>query len=317
MFNQLEMYYPLLRGRQFELIALRELATENILQGFVTPILEPVKESNNNLTIATRIFGETNQSTYFIVNPLVGELPGDNVHYINLLRDFNNTNIRATFHYRNNSAYILQSIDDHGFENCMIICPTDTTTDDQAFCAMVQNPAISSICVEAPGRNRSLHRFLKDLHKDYVRLDDLFEKQLNNSAFLDITEHRFSEEHLYYTEEGFTGFGDYTVLPSEYIDGGSTPRAVVIHLTYLKNDSEIWIRHFTSNTNDSIANVQGKFAEAAHKAVSFCRDSNITNSAIRELEEYYDTQHYPGLGTIKKISIKNHLLVVSDYLRNL
>lgn len=311
------MYYPLLRARQFELIALRELAIENVIQGFVTPILEPVKESLSNISIAARVFRENNQPAYLVVNPLVGEVPGDNVHFIDLLSAFNDVNIRAAFHFRNNSAYILESMASAGLQNCMIICPSDTTTEDQAFCELVSNPMVSAICVEAPGRNRSLHRFLKELRKDYIRLDDLFEKQLNNSAFLDIAEHRFSEEHLFYIDEGFTGFGDYTVLPSEYIDGGSTPRAVVIHLTYMKNGAEIWIRHFTSFTNDSISNVQGKFAEAAYKAVSFCRSSNITNSAIRELEEYFDAQHYPGLGTIKKLSIKNHLIVVSNYLRTL
>ena len=311
------MYYPLLRARQFELIALRELALEEIIQRFVVPILEPVKESNNNLINAARIFGEKNLPVYIIVNPLIGEIPGDNPHYINLLSEINNVEIRIAFHYRGNSNYILKAIAENNFENCMVICPTDTTIEDVSFITLITHAAISAVCVESPGRNRSLHRFMRSLGKAYIRMDDLFEKQINNSAFLDITEHRFSEEHLYYSQEGFTGFGDYTVLPSEYIDGGSTPRAVVIHLTYLKNDSEIWIRHFTSNTNDSIANVQGKFGEAAHKAVAFCREFNLTNSAIKELEEYYDTQHYPGLGILKKISIKNHLIVVSDYLRML
>lgn len=43
------MYYPLLRARQFELIALRELAIEGATQGVIIPILEPVKERDNNL----------------------------------------------------------------------------------------------------------------------------------------------------------------------------------------------------------------------------------------------------------------------------
>ena len=69
-----------------------------------------------------------------------------------------------------------------------------------------------------------------------------------------------------------------------------------------------------ADTNDSIANVQGKFAEAAEKAVGFCRANGFNNAAIAELEDYYDRQHYPGLGTVKKISIKNHLLILQDYL---
>ena len=106
-------------------------------------------------------------------------------------------------------------------------------------------------------------------------------------------------------------------MPSEYSDGGSTPRAVVIHLTFLNDQNQIWIRHFTSDSNDSIANVQGKFAEAALKAVTYCRENNLTNSAIQELENYFDEEHYPGLGVVKKISIKNHILIVQEYLSNI
>lgn len=168
--------------------------------------------------------------------------------------------------------------------------------------------------MQDPGRNRGLDRFLKSLNKTYIRLDDFFEKQARNSDFLDIQEHRFSEEHLYYNQDGYNGFSDYTALPSEFSDGGSTPRAVVIHLTFLNGENQIWIRHFTSDTNDSIANIQGKFSEAAAKAVAFCRQNHFVNSAIQELENYFDEQHYPGLGTVKKISIKNHIIIVRQFL---
>ena len=37
------MYFPYLRGRQFELIALRELVEKDVLSGRIMPIIEPVK----------------------------------------------------------------------------------------------------------------------------------------------------------------------------------------------------------------------------------------------------------------------------------
>ncbi len=60
--------------------------------------------------------------------------------------------------------------------------------------------------------------------------------------------------------------------------------------------------------------MQGKFEEAAVKVLEFCDSYPLENTAIDELREYYANQRYPGLGTVKKISIKNHLLVVSDFL---
>lgn len=308
------MYYPILRARQFELIALRELTIEGILQGYILPILEPVKEKQSNLNLAATVFHEHRQSAYLIVNPIVGDAEGDTINFLDYIDDLENNPFIPSFYFHNNANYIERSITDYELNNCLLICQSNVNADNNEFRELVQMPAITAITVDDPGRNRALDRFLKSLEINYIRLDDLFEKQLRNSDFLDMEEHKFSEEHLYFEDENFNGFSDYTILPSEYSDGGSTPRAVVIHFTYLNGQDQIWIRHFTSDTNDSIANVQGKFAEAAAKAVRYCRENELTNSAIQELENYYDEEHYPGLGTIKKISIKNHLLVVQDYL---
>ena len=310
------MYYPFLRARQFELIALRELATEGATQGVIIPILEPVKETHNNLNLAHKVFQEKGQNAYLVVNPKFGELAGDSQFYIEYLAALNYEVFLPAFHYRNNAEYINQSIEQFGLTNCMLICENDIEGDDTNFKSIAELDAISLITVNDPGRNRSLNRYIRGLQKGFIRLDDLFEKKDRNSDFLDVTEHRFSEEHIHYSTEGFEGFSDYTVLPSEYVEGGSTPRAVVIHLTYFNAEVEnqIWIRHFTSTDIDSIANVQGKFAQAAQKAIEFCDNLPLINSATVELKSYLEEGRYPGLGTVKKISIKNHLLIISNFL---
>jgi len=310
------MYYPLLRARQFELITVRELAIEKISQGYILPILEPVRKSFSNLNLAYQILEKEQQQVYLIINPSVGESIGDDNHFIDYIIGKDNSILRPAFYYQNNVDYIHQSIENYNLTNCMLLCQNDVNINDASFKALLQLAQINIINVEDPGRNRELNRYIKGLNKTYIRLFDLFEKQSCNSDFLPIEAHRFSEEHLFFEEEGYSGFSDYTILPNEYSDGGRTPRAVVIHLTYLNDQNQIWIRHFTSDTNDSISNVQGKFGEAAKKAVTFCRKNDLSNHAIRELEEYFNEEHYPGLGVIKKISIKNHLEVVREFLAN-
>ena len=310
------MYYPLLRARQFELITLRELANEELTQGLVIPILEPVKESSNNLNLAYKVFLEKEQTVYLIVNPIVGEIDGDITHFLDIIEPLDSDIIKPAFYYHNNADYIKNSISEYSLKDCMLICHNDVNADNSEFKELVELDGITAINIEDPGRNRSLDRYIRSLNKTYIRLDDLFEKQARNSDFLSIEPHRFSEEHLYYSQEGYSGFSDYTVLPSEFSDGGSTPRAVAIHLTYLNGENQIWIRHFTSETNDSIANVQGKFAEASEKAVTYCRENDLNNSAIQELEKYFDEEHYPGLGTVKKLSIKNHIQIIRQFLAN-
>jgi hypothetical protein len=63
------MYYPFLRARQFELIALRELSYRRGLhKESLVPILEPVKETHNNLNLAHKVFQEKGQTAYLVVN---------------------------------------------------------------------------------------------------------------------------------------------------------------------------------------------------------------------------------------------------------
>lgn len=310
------MYYPLLRGRQFELIALRELSLENAIQGFVYPIIEPVKKSLNSLDLANKIFYENGQVNYFILNPEVGEKKGDTDHYLEFFNQLEHCSFKPAFHFRNNGQYILSKIEQYNLQDCLLVGNNEIQSTDDEFKDVIENPAFGKVVIDEPDRNRDLKTYLQGLeHVKFIRLDDPFEPEPRNSNFLPIESHRFSEEHKYFSIDNFDGFADYTVLTSNFIEGGSSPRAVVIHFTYMNSDDQIWIRHFTSNTNDSIANVQGKFGEAAQKAVEYCQENNLKNTAIDELIDYYDKGHYPGLGTIKKISIKNHLIIVADYLK--
>lgn len=309
------MYFPYLRARQFELITLRDLVSEGALQGKILPVIEPVKKSFNNLDLAHKTFLENDFPLYLILNPFAGDVTGDTDYFLDYINNIEDSKYIPAFHYSDNQDYIRTKIEEYELTDCMIICLDNFSNEDE-FRNLCRNPNISHIMLLEPQKYRSLDRFIKGLDKFYIRLDAPFEKEQRNADFLNIPAHKFTEEHLFYTEDRYNGFGDFTVLPKEFIDGGSTPRAVVIHLTYLNEQKErqIWIRHFTSETNDSIANVQGKFAEAAEKAIQFCEELPLNNSAINELRNYYNNQKYPGLGTVKKISIKNHLLIIRSFL---
>ena len=58
----------------------------------------------------------------------------------------------------------------------------------------------------SPNINRRLVQKLKELGKDIIRLDDLFAPENNNSRYLKLPKRRFSEEHLFYRQDGFIGF---------------------------------------------------------------------------------------------------------------
>lgn len=85
------MYYPLLRGRQNELLAIKELLDNGILKGKVVPIIEPVKLSPT-LVNTLEDFVSKNYWIVLIGNPKVGSFGSDarnpkNEQYKNRIRN--------------------------------------------------------------------------------------------------------------------------------------------------------------------------------------------------------------------------------------
>lgn len=308
------MYYPYLRGKQFELLALREFVSDYAENCQVFPIIEPVKSSFNSMKIAIKKLKESNVSFALILNPKKGDLIGK----VNtILSDLNDVLVEGNWI----PAYIVDSRNSKGisehikemlFPTTMLICNESVDTNQPEFKQLLGMDEVTKVVFA--DNNRSFKRELAKMGKETIRLDDKFNAQKRNSDYISIPEEMFSEEVFYYkTEDNFAGFSDYTVLTSEYIDGGMLPKALAIHLTYQKHN-EIWIRHFVSDTNDDNSNIQGKFGEAAEKAISFFKTLPYTNNAINELTRYYNDGQYPGLGVLKKLSIKSHLELVNSIL---
>ena len=306
------MYYPYLRGRQFELIALREYALQHGDKNNIVPIIEPVKKTFNSMKLALPRLIDGKVKFALILNPQVGEI--DNTqNIIDALKDelANQLNWIPAYILTNDYANIAKQIEDSGYKNVMLICSDITDSSNLGFDTLILSSNIKYIVSK---ENRTLKRKLSNKGKYLIRLDDSFNPQKRNKDYLVMPEEKFSEEHLYYKEDGYNGFSDYTVIVSDFIEGGAAPWAVAIHLTYIKENNEIWVKHFVSDSNDSIANIQGKFAEAAKKAVNFLNFNNIHNNASEELRGYFNNATYPGLGMVKKISIKNHLELINERL---
>lgn len=310
------MYYPYLRARQYELIALRELAREGALNDMITPVLEPLSDKVNYLNLANSIFHENGVSPFFLVNPLEGEDKGDHYIFLDYLSELENCSYRVAFHFNDNKKYIEKCITEYNLQDCMIIA-LDNYSNERQLKELCQNTNISHIMLFEPQTRRGLNNFIRGLEdKRYIRLDAPFIKVSPNSKYLPIQANKLSEENVHFVDDGFDGFADFTVLAREHIEGGGPAKAVVIHFTYINEDdsNNIWIRHFTSDSNTDTSNLQGKFAEAARKAVRFINNYEVTNSAATELKGYFTRPHFPGLPIVKKISIKNHLLIVGEYL---
>lgn len=67
------MYFPYLRGKQFELLALREFANKNASNRKIIPIIEPVKNSFNSLKTAIEVMLKQGLKFALVLNPNDGD----------------------------------------------------------------------------------------------------------------------------------------------------------------------------------------------------------------------------------------------------
>lgn len=304
------MYFPYLRGRQFELIALRELVEKNVLSSRITPIIEPVKLSST-LVKTIETYGENSKPLAIITNPKVGSFRSDikeeknqklkeglfaclkensNMLFINLLRA-NSKPERFIEKYADNMGTICTDKD------AVPVYETYFSETDVKY----------NLIPDESG-------FRRKIRKNRVLLADKFNKQDRNNDYIGVDDEPFSEDHLYYLDDGYVGFADYSVVGEEYNETGFAPYAVAIHIVYFDMDDSLRVKHFVSDSNDDISDPAGKFQEALSKLVAWNKEKKLDTVAMKEFEDLYQREAYPGLGTVKKLSIMHHLELVGRYL---
>lgn len=307
------MYYPYLRGKQFELLALREFAQNFHRTQKIVPIIEPVKISFNSIKLAVETMFRHELRFALVLNPNEGDFKTENKDILSEITSLQTSDKWVpAFAFYESGGEIISKIDFYGFKEAMIIFKDgiDTNNFDISF---LGDDRIRYIVNGNPD-SRAVRKYLSGLtNKRIIRLDNCFNDRPRNVDYLKNIDEKFTEAHRTFIEDGFYGFSDYVTLPKRFIDSGMLPYAVAIHLTYEKNEDEIYVHHFMSETNDDQSNVSKKFDEAARKIEPFFIDKEHT-AAVDELININKQEQYPGLGVIKKLSIKNHLELINKIL---
>ena len=126
-------------------------------------------------------------------------------------------------------------------------------------------------------------------------------------------DHRFGRRY------SFTYTFMYSLFFRQYgrIMHKKTAKAAVLyvfHKVYFDEEKSLRVRHFVSDSNDDISDIAGKFKEAMYKLVKWNKTAKLDTYGIRKLEEFYSLESYPGLGTVKKLSIMHHLELMNSFL---
>lgn len=312
------MYHPYFRGKQYELITIREMAPLMSKAGF-RAIIEPVRDGLKSLHKTLKAVADADGRAVLIVNPHHGELAEDRTPVTALLK--------AEFQeFPNISAGILLKPDvtvdeawdlyqEHADHAPVLVHAG--FSDAKALLARLGEPNkdqchifIENFCV-------TLYRKqFKGAHCVLVR--DGFKRQRN--ADYDPIE-SFSDLHATFdSEHGMDGFGDFLIVGDGFSESGGPAYAVAIHLTFIDPErfDEMRIYHFKSDTQDTPKDPAGKFAEALAKmmaAVEKPESRILKTNAVKEFQSLHRQGHFPGLGYVKKLSMNHHIETLAEYFK--
>lgn len=318
------MYFPYFRGRQNELLCLRELLQASKLNEKVIPIIEPVRFNSTFLTTVQK-FIEANRKIVIIRNPKVGSFENDIESLKKNIEDESDETKKEKL------QKILNNFDEMMQQSYVI---------DAYLC----NEKIISECINGglPVKDKVLinlsnetfysfednkdkldaeytlipnDEFKEVVESGAVILEDNFNKAKRNTDYLITPDEFFSRRHLKYSQNGYVGFSDYSIVGDSYEETGFAPLAVAIHILYIGEKKELRVHHFVSESNENISDPGRKFAEAMKKLEEWPKYKDLpTTLGLKNLMNFYKTGRFPGLGVVKKCSLMHHLELIGKEL---
>ncbi|MDT7806720.1 MAG: hypothetical protein QOJ70_533 [Acidobacteriota bacterium] len=311
------MYFPHLRGKQYELIALRECAAKLASGGKVVPIIEPVRSNIQQLSKTVKLYTDKAIPFVLVINPQCGELAGNSVMleaalasgrlplHSNASLGFiisEHTTIRdVETALKKHHEYNLSFIHSHSFAGPKLLA--------------AEFGRHTNIGYQIFWEHKTGHTY-RDTFSTYQRvlIKDGFTKLRRNADYP--ADEFFLDLHKTYKKDGFYGFGDFAIVGVEHDETGGPAHAVVIHLTYQHDDGDIWIRHFVSDSTTTTLNVGGKFAEALAKLINFLNKNPKIPSCIAcdQFRALQARGHFPQLGPVKKLSIEHHIELMNSII---
>jgi hypothetical protein len=304
------MYFPYLRGRQFEAIAVRELLERGLISKDVIPIIEPVKLSSTLIKTMSRYI-EKDRKIVIVHNPIVGSFLKDleeakKADMVKKYREiFRDERIIKGHITNENSSKDLESLVQSGVSiNDMVSISFKRDVLEQYRTIFSEKICMYNLIPD----DRKFGRVAKN---NKILFVDRYRKRPRNVDYLGIDEF-YSDDHLYFKDEGYKGYSDFSIVGEEYSESGFAPYSVAIHIVYFNKDQELNVKHFVSDSNEDIRDPGGKFYEAVSKLYKWELGKKISTYGYNELLKHYENQTYPGLGVVKKLCIMHHIELISQ-----
>ena len=313
---RISMYFPYFRGKQNELITIRNNASLMAQAGFV-PIIEPVKETLNGLKRALDSVVNSKGRAIVIVNPFHGDYSKNGDSLTNLLADHfdGEDGISAGILLTNEISLeaAISSCKAHEQHSLTLIHAGFAYARELSNALGDKVKDITHCFFEEDAGKLYQKHFMAAKSKILIR--DGFKKRKNREH---PREEFFSDLHATFQMENMQGFGDFLIVGDEYSESGGPAYAVAIHLTFIdeEQDEAMFIYHFISDRQDTPQDPAGKFLEALNKLIIKADEPTtkiLATKALAEFRDLHERKHFPGLVYVKKLSMQHHIEVLADF----
>jgi hypothetical protein len=309
------MYFPYLRGRQEELLALREIARS--LPDTVVPIFKPTVLSHESVQRYASMASDglrfalitnsnegapppTEKAAWDTIDGALQAHAAMVFPAFELRADVPLTSLRAfTKKYANRQCLIVHR--NHAY----------TAAEVTAHLALATPPAHAYLSGGVP---TSLQKALPSRVRILIR--DGFDRHVPNGDYPPATS--FDDLVFTYAALGYGGFGDFSVIGDySYSPGGGAAKHVAIHLSEKQGQTNIITRHFVSRTPPTTKDPDAKYFDALTQLLQHVGNPPAPRFATAGVKDYAQTlnpPHYPGLGKLKRWSIEHHTELVASIL---
>lgn len=299
------IYFPYFRGRQYDLLALKNIAQQAILPANIIPIIEPVRDIRA-LPQTIAAFLAHDQPIVIIANPTVSDyaLTQQKLHDWHRYADNPNLIIGHIL----TPTLVPTTLQPTATQQTLLIGRQYDELVAAQHASWLTTPSYLLVPPEA--------RIRRLISRPTVSLFDHAWLPEHDHSYADITDGFFSNDWELAALDGYQGFSDYTIGGAHYSEHGYPSRAVTLHLTYFSGQ-QLRIHRFVSDDRTDFRHPKEKFFQAVAKLAAWLPDHPACQTpAALALADYHVQQHFPGLGVVKRLSLEHHLQLMARYFQD-
>ncbi|MFT3783552.1 MAG: sce7725 family protein [Nibricoccus sp.] len=304
-------YYPLLRTKQNEMLAVREASEAIASSRKVFPVFEPVR-TGQTLVRSFQLIAQNRVEFGLIINPSVGDytnaanlleqelfgpLRSESVSYVPFLMIGANT--ASTSVSRILNRYPTSSIG---------VVITAAPADPGILQVINGEARIQHAIILERRVSRS---FAQLIHRSKsITFNDRFNRAERNADYPD---DEFFCDRSNPTNGGIVNrYGDFSIVGENFSESGGPAYAVALHHIYRHKSGDLHIRHYVSDQTETPDDPAAKYIEALSKCVADLRQlGQLNNTPTCEIyRDLLRKRHFPGLGAAKKHALRHHFELI-------